>query len=275
MVPASRSEPALLCVPCEIGLRGGAALPSEGSFEDGSIVTDVPADDGEGPPELSMSFRECARSAHVATASLDRCQDSARWNGFPFHRRRHRHQHPIEERHHVGAADLRSADLPKPEAPGTPRPALHDWLVAWIDRDIKPAAALESLPGVLWHLRGAWARRRQPNIELIHYDDLATNLAGEMHRIAARLGIQVPAEAWADLVLAATFDQMRARAGELVHDQTGVLKNPAAFFRRGTSGAGRELLTGAEFTRYLARVRQLAARDLLAWLHRRDPEIWM
>ena len=54
----------------------------------------------------------------------------------------------------------------------------------------------------------------------------------------------------------------RARIAEL----TG---GPApAFFRRGGSGAGRELLTDEEFARYLERAATLAPADLLTWLHR-------
>jgi aryl sulfotransferase len=59
---------------------------------------------------------------------------------------------------------------------------------------------------------------------------------------------------------------MRASAGELAPDG-GVLKDSAAFFRRGRSGAGREVLTGAEIARYHARAAQLAPAGLLSWLH--------
>jgi hypothetical protein len=48
-----------------------------------------------------------------------------------------------------------------------------------------------------------------------------------------------------------------------------VLKSNQAFFRRGTSGAGREVLTAAELDRYRERAAALAPPDLLAWLH--DP----
>jgi hypothetical protein len=45
------------------------------------------------------------------------------------------------------------------------------------------------------------------------------------------------------------------------------LKDPAAFFRRGYSGAGRETLSSVEIECYCARIAGLAPRDLLAWLH--------
>ncbi len=148
------------------------------------------------------------------------------------------------------------------------RPPLREWLLSWIDRDVEARDELDSLPGVMWHLSDAWARRGEPNILLFHYDDLLTDLEGEMRRLAAHLGITVPEAIWPPLVEAATFDQMRTRADQLVPDPSGVLKKPSAFFRQGTSGSGRELLADAEMDHYRARTAQLAAPDLLEWLHR-------
>lgn len=151
---------------------------------------------------------------------------------------------------------------------GPPRPALRDWLLSWIDHDADPRRELDSLPGVMWHLSDAWARRDQPNVVLVRYEDLAADLDGQMRRLAERLTIAVPEDTWPELVEAATFTRMRARAREIVPDPVGVLKDPVAFFRRGVAGAGRELLTADELARYQARTAALAPADLLAWLHR-------
>ncbi|UYM06415.1 sulfotransferase domain-containing protein [Solicola gregarius] len=147
------------------------------------------------------------------------------------------------------------------------RPNLHDWLLAWIDSDADPRAELDSLPGVMWHLRDAWARRQAPNILLVRYADLARDLDGQMRDLAARLGIAVDDRRWSSLVEAASFEQMRTRSTRLVTALPGVLKDEQAFFRRGTPGAGREVLTPAELERYERRAAQLAPPDLLGWLH--------
>jgi hypothetical protein len=102
----------------------------------------------------------------------------------------------------------------------------------------------------------------------VHYDDLLGNLAGEMRRIAQVLDIRVPEEAWPTLVNCATFNSMRSRANELAPNSSNVLKDTTAFFRRGTSGSGRELLTNDELGRYRERAGKLASSDLLEWLHR-------
>jgi len=152
----------------------------------------------------------------------------------------------------------------------SPRPSQRDWVLRWIDEVVDPRADLDSLPGVMLHLSDAWARRGRPGVVLVHYDDLSADLDGEMRRLAGLLGIAVPGKAWPALVAAATFDHMRARADQLVPAPPGVLRDNAAFFRRGASGSGRELLSGAERARYHARAAQMAPPDLLSWLHRED-----
>jgi aryl sulfotransferase len=156
----------------------------------------------------------------------------------------------------------------EPMAPPTPRPGLHDWLVEWIEEDPAPTESLDSLPGVMWHLTDAWSRRSEPNVLLVHYDDLQRDLDAAMRGLASRLAIEVDEAAWPALVRAASFSEMSARAEALLPDRNGILRDPAAFFRRGTSGAGREVLTEPELARYDERARVLASPDLRGWLHR-------
>jgi aryl sulfotransferase len=87
-----------------------------------------------------------------------------------------------------------------------------------------------------------------------------------MRWLAGQLGITVPERAWPALTRAASFEAMRGRADRLV-PTAGIFKDDAAFFRRGTSGAGREILTEEELARYHACVAQLAPADLVTWLH--------
>jgi aryl sulfotransferase len=149
----------------------------------------------------------------------------------------------------------------------TRKPSIHASVLRWIDRDVLPAEAMDSLPGVMWHLTDAW-RRPDDNIMLVHYADLSADLEAEMRRIAARLDIDVPEDRWPALVDAAGFEHMRRNAEGLAPDPAGILKDRNAFFRRGRSGAGRELLTDAEFAHYEDRARSMAPEDLLTWLHR-------
>ncbi|HEX6246729.1 MAG TPA: sulfotransferase domain-containing protein [Nocardioidaceae bacterium] len=156
----------------------------------------------------------------------------------------------------------------RPERERPPRPPLEEWLVEWVEDDPDPREELDSLPGVMHHLTDAWVRRSAGNVVLVHYDDLRTDLEGQMRLLADRFGIDVPDALVTDLVAAASFDRMRARADLLVPDRRGVLKSPSAFFRQGGSGEGRTRLTPAQQERYDERAAGLAPPDLLSWLHR-------
>jgi aryl sulfotransferase len=187
-------------------------------------------------------------------------------------------RHPLDAAvsmyYHSGNIDRvrlrRLTGQPEPTGPAKPRKAVRDWLLDWISDDQDPRQQPDSLPGQMWHLSDAWARRREPNVLLVHYQDLSGDLHGQMRRIAAWLGITVPEPAWPALVHAATFEEMRTSA-ERLNPDAAVLKSGAAFFRRGTSGEGRELLTGQELAGYHARVARLAPPDLLTWLHAPRP----
>ena len=154
-----------------------------------------------------------------------------------------------------------------PAGPRRERPELRDWLLSWVESQADPRDQMDSLPGVMWHLSDAWARRADANIALLRYADLVHDLDGQMRSLATELGISVAADRWPELVKAATFEQMRAASTASVPTLPGVLKDESAFFRRGRPGAGREVLSPTEFERYERRVAELAAPDLLHWLH--------
>ena len=182
-------------------------------------------------------------------------------------------RHPLDMAvslyHHSNNIDRRRmAELTgRPEAVRpAPRPPLREWLVGYVGWDGDPREWLDTLPGVLLHLSDAWARRHEPNIVLVHYDDLLTDLDGSMRRLAGLLGTPVDEERWPALVHAATFGAMRDGASS--PDTLGVLKDPVAFFRQGASGEGPALLTTAEVAQYRDRVAAMAPADLLAWLQR-------
>jgi len=182
-------------------------------------------------------------------------------------------RHPLDAAvslyHHSMNIDL----IRRRELTGQPGPTdsaarkpLRDWLLAWIAGNADPRKVLDSLPGVMWHLSDAWARRGEANVVLVHYDELSGDLAGQMRRLAGRLGIAVPEPAWPGLARAAAFDRMRANADQFV-PAGGILKNNTGFFRRGRPGAAREILSENEIAAYRTRVAQLAPPDLIAWLH--------
>jgi methionine-S-sulfoxide reductase len=155
---------------------------------------------------------------------------------------------------------------PEPATPPPPPEPLHDWLLGWIANHNDPAEDPDTLPGLMYHLTDAWARRAEPNVLLVHYDNLCADLYGQMRWLAGRLAITIPEPAWPALVQAAGFDNMSRNADQLI-PAPGLFKNNAAFFRRGSSGAGREILSDAELEGYHARAAGMAPSDMLSWLH--------
>ena len=144
---------------------------------------------------------------------------------------------------------------------------LHDALLRWIADDDDPYRYPDSLPGMMRHLSDAWARRGEPNVLLVRYEDLLADLEGQLRWLAGRLAIAVPDQAWPALVQAATFGRMRDRADILIPIPPEISADAASFFRRGTSGAGREILSNQEIAGYYARAARLATPDMLEWLH--------
>lgn len=160
------------------------------------------------------------------------------------------------------------AGLERPVTRVVDMPPLDVWLRGWIANRAQPREMLESPAGVCWHIGDAWARRHEPNVLLVHYADLRADLATQMRRVAAFLGLAVDMEAFPALVDAATFARMRERAEDLAPDRAGVIIDRSRFFRRGESGGAREILGPHDFAQYESRARELAPSDLFEWLHR-------
>jgi hypothetical protein len=157
-----------------------------------------------------------------------------------------------------------------PLPPPPPRPD-GEWerFWRWVDDEAPPTQIGSSLRRTVEHLQTFREARDDLDVVHLHYDDLQTDLEGQMRQLAERLGIEVAEDRWSDLVEAATFESMRSRADSTVPGGSREhWIDPTAFFSRGTSGQWREILDEADLARYAARVRSLAPDDLVDWLHR-------
>jgi len=137
----------------------------------------------------------------------------------------------------------------------------------WVDDDTPPVDAM-SLRTVMHHLQGFWDERDQPNVVMLHYNDMQTDLEGEMRRLATRLGIAVPEDRWPELVEAATFENMREHADVIAPDTThAIWTDNKRFFNRGSSGQWHDILDAAALERYDERIATLATPDVVRWAH--------
>jgi len=116
------------------------------------------------------------------------------------------------------------------------------------------------------HLATFWEERHRPNVLLVHYNDLKTDLAGEMRRVADFIGAEVPEARWPEVVDRCTFERMRegeARMGAVDMIFKGGLKS---FVFKGTNGRWRDVLTADELAAYEQRVAKFLPADCAAWM---------
>jgi aryl sulfotransferase len=116
------------------------------------------------------------------------------------------------------------------------------------------------------HLATYWAERHRPNLLLVHYNDLKADLAGEMRRVAAFIGADVPEASWPEAVDRCTFERMRdgeARMGAVDMVFKGGLKT---FVFKGTNGRWRDVLTADELAAYRQRVAETLPPDAATWM---------
>lgn len=162
----------------------------------------------------------------------------------------------------AAAAEHRPATVAREHLEGIPPQAPpYQQFLAWVDNP-RPIGGLAWL---VTHLTSFWQARDRPNLRLLHYDDLLTDLDGQMRSLAEWLRIDVPADRWDELVAAAEFQSMKHRADTLAPGP--VWRDPARFFHKGTSGQWRDVLDSEAEQYYWKRLQELAAPDLVAWLH--------
>lgn len=124
------------------------------------------------------------------------------------------------------------------------------------------------LPQMIHHLDTFWQARSEPNIMLLHYGDLKADLEGQMRAIAARLAIEVPERLWPQLVEAASFTSMKARAVDRAPATTNsIWRDTAKFFYSGTNGQWEGMIDATGMQRYEERLRLLAEPGLVSWIH--------
>ncbi len=117
------------------------------------------------------------------------------------------------------------------------------------------------------HAMSWWRWRHLDNILFVHYDDLLSDLGGEIGRVAAFLGIPVRDDVLERYVEAASFATMKAQGPLLVpHVQAAFERGSAAFFNRGVSARWRDELTEDDLALYEQNAARTLTPELRAWL---------
>jgi aryl sulfotransferase len=148
---------------------------------------------------------------------------------------------------HEGLEDPEVA-APYPRTPTNPATFFHDWLTkgaVYGHEDGLPATSFFQLECGWWELRG------QPNVLLVHFNDLKANLAEEMRRIADFLEITVVPDMWPDLIEGARFDTMRRHGSTLMAHAQHMFKGGSdRFFHAGTNRRWEGVFTDDDLALY-------------------------
>jgi hypothetical protein len=164
----------------------------------------------------------------------------------------------------VGLDDPAAQNL---EIPAPPPGDPSERLLQWVEDESEVETSMMNLRQVVHHAVTFWDARNRPNVILFHYADLTRDLEGEMRRLARHLGIEVRSDLWPTLVEAATFESMKARAGELApNTHQRLWHDTGRFFDRARSGAWQDL-TPEVLARYDEVMSKLADEELAGWLH--------
>lgn len=111
-----------------------------------------------------------------------------------------------------------------------------------------------------------WALRCQPNVLMVHYNDLKADLDGEMRRIAAFCGIDVAPDIWPSLVAAADFAAMKRDGAQLLPHAVMAWEGGAdRFLNKGTNQRWRDILSADDLAVYDAAAARLMSPSLRAW----------
>ena len=161
----------------------------------------------------------------------------------------------------IGTAD-ETIGRPYPRAPSDAR----GFFLEWLSRKGGDGATA-SAARFFETERTYWSERMRPNLLLVHYNDLKSDLEGEMRRIAQYLDIAVPEGRWPALVKAATFDQMKADGGTLMAGAERIFKGGhESFLHKGTNGRWREVLSEEDLELYEQRAADSLSPALRSWL---------
>jgi aryl sulfotransferase len=142
-----------------------------------------------------------------------------------------------------------------------PPDSIHQYYHDWIERDGHPFWPF-------WeNIKSWWAIRDLPNVKLIHFNDMKSDLKGSINQIADFLEIKLDKTTLNKITEHCTFDYMKAHA-ELAAPLGGALWNGGAktFINKGTNGRWHDTLTPSEVSAYETRAIKELGRECAKWL---------
>jgi len=142
-----------------------------------------------------------------------------------------------------------------------PGPDIREYFLEWLERDGYP----------LWpyweNIRTWWAARYLPNVKLLHFNDLKSDLPGSIRAIANFLAIDINESSWDRIVEHCTFDYMKRNASHIMPGADFFFEGGAqAFINKGTNGRWIDTLTEEDNRYYLETAERELGKECAHWL---------
>ena len=123
--------------------------------------------------------------------------------------------------------------------------------------------------GNLHHTASYWPYRELENVLFLHYGDLKADLAGEVRRIAAFLGVELDDAGLAAVVRESHIDRMREVASQEEGRMDAMFEGGAKrFFFKGTNGRWRDVLDADDLALYETAKQRALEPGCAQWLER-------
>lgn len=117
------------------------------------------------------------------------------------------------------------------------------------------------------HVQTWWDNRDLPNVLFVHFNDLLSDLSGEIARIASYLDIECSDEMRDSVVDMVTFKSMKRDAMNSDPSNFDIFKGGAkTFINKGTNGRWHDVLTEDDLRMYEATARRELSDNCRAWL---------
>ncbi|MDO9460290.1 MAG: sulfotransferase domain-containing protein [Alphaproteobacteria bacterium] len=168
--------------------------------------------------------------------------------------------------HHANANALWYAAMN--DTPGRVGPAIdpptddiRQYFLDWLDKDGFPFWPF-------WeNIRSWWEIRDLPNVLLVHFNDLKSDMPGQIRQIAAHLQIPIDESRWPAILEHCSFDYMRNNGEKTVPLGGAIFEGGAkTFINKGTNGRWRDVLTAQDTQRYEDMARHELGEECAQWL---------
>ena len=117
------------------------------------------------------------------------------------------------------------------------------------------------------HILSWWEIKDLPNVMLLHFSNLKSDMPGGIRRIAAFLDITIDETKWNAILEHCTFDYMKAHAAQSVPFGGSLFEGGAeTFMHKGVNGRWKDVLTAQDIKRFEQTAIENLGVDCAYWL---------